>query len=99
MEVFPSIRDSKILKPGISLIKSTSDPKLIEVLDEIWDKFNINFVLNINREKTDGIESFGFGVRVKAPKIDERFINELPLIYKFIDAFLRRKPKTYPYCL
>ncbi len=56
-------------------------------------KFNINFVVNIQRKVPEGIEQFGFGLKSNHPKAEQHVLNELPLLLKFIDFFYEENKK------
>lgn len=88
MQKSPVLRQSSIFTTGVTLLKNTSDPRSLDFFDMSWKKFRINFALNIQKRKDCIIECFGFGVNSNLPTIDGLLLNELPLIYKFMDYFL-----------
>jgi DNA-binding CsgD family transcriptional regulator len=83
---FECLRHPSILGQGISLMKS-AEMEYQNVLQTAWEKFNINFNLNIISKTSEGLEAFGFGSRYNDPKSDERVINQLPLLKVFIKTF------------
>jgi|GEM_PF-3093029 len=93
---FPCLRHPKILGEGISLMRaSPSDTKYKEVQKIAWDRFQINFNLNLYETFEDGIEAFGFGSRFNDHKADERLLNELPLLRSFVRAFKENHKKVF----
>lgn len=81
------------LKSGVSLLKNNPDPTYKKFLGVAWNKFNVNYTINIQRKTSNGIEACGFGVKHNHPKTDEYLINELPIICKFIDFFRKENDR------
>lgn len=93
---FPCLRHPKILGGGISLMRaSPSDIKYQEVQKIAWDKYQINFNLNLYESSADGIEAFGFGTHFNDHKADERLLNELPLLRSFVKSFRKNHEKVF----
>jgi len=78
-------------------MRAGENEKYNEVLKRAWDKFQINFTLNLFENDLDGVEVFGFGTRYKDDKVEERLINELPLLRYFIQEFRNRHTKLFAF--
>jgi len=87
---FPCLRHPNALRRGISLMKSGKNEQYKDVQKQAWDKFNINFNLNIFDNYVEGVEAFGFGTRFQDHETEERLINELPLLRHFIKEFRQK---------
>ncbi|MBA3237874.1 MAG: helix-turn-helix transcriptional regulator [Parachlamydiaceae bacterium] len=92
---FPCIRHPNLIQAGIGLMKATDDMEYKQVLETAWDKFKINFNLNLVEKVSDGIEAFGFATRFNDPKAEERLINELPLLRTFTKIFRQKHQKLF----
>lgn len=92
-EQFPCLRHPDLLPEGVNLMKSSSDSAYQNVLSTAWEKFQINFNLNLIKKTEDGIEAFGFGSRSNSPFMDQYLINELPFLLEFIRAFRKKNRK------
>ncbi|CCB86696.1 putative uncharacterized protein [Parachlamydia acanthamoebae UV-7] len=90
---FPCLRHPKTLKSGISLMKASEDPSYQNVLKTAWEKFNINFNINLQKITPEGIEAFGFATRFNDLKAEERLINDLPVLRNFIKIFKEKNEK------
>lgn len=80
---------------GLSLMKAESDSEFQHVLKLAWERFKINFNINIVMRNPTGIEGFGFGSRFNDPKSDERLINQLPLLKMFFRSFRDKNRKIF----
>lgn len=89
----PQLRKPDFLKTEVNLLKNTADATYQKFLDISWNKFNTHFSINIQQKSSEGIESCGFGLKHNHPQADEDLLNELPLIYKFIDYFRDKNKK------
>ena len=89
----PMLRKPEFLKTGVTLVRNTSDTTYQKFLDISWKEFNTNFSINIQQKSSEGIEACGFGLKHNHPKADEDLLNELPLLYKFIDYFRNENKK------
>lgn len=89
----PFLRHPSIAKPGVYLLKNTSDNNLKRTITTAWDEYQINYTLNILLQIPEGFESFGFGLKSAHPKAEENLLNELPLIKKFILQFREENRK------
>lgn len=89
----PFLRQPDLTQPGINLLNNTDDPKLKNTLATAWNEYGINFTLNIIRKIPEGIEAFGFGTHFDDPRAEEKHLNELPLLNKFIDYFCEKNRK------
>lgn len=94
-DCFPCLRHPNTITPGISLMKSGAQDRYKELIDEAWNKFQINFNVNLTKTCSEGIEAFGFASCVNDPKADERIINELPTLKKFIGVLKERYNKLF----
>lgn len=90
---FTCLRHPSLLKKGINLMKADPNPAQQKVLELAWNKFQINFNINLISLTTSGIEAFGFATCYLDPHADERLLNELPLLRHFIKLF-REKHKN-----
>jgi DNA-binding CsgD family transcriptional regulator len=90
---FDCIKHPSLLQKGVSLMKLTNNPAYKKVFDIAWEKFQINFNINLVSHTADGIEAFGFATHFNDPQADERLINELPLLRLFT-KLLREKYRT-----
>lgn len=92
---FPCLRHPKLLQTGISLMKSGADSEYKKVLDAAWDRFNINFNLNLISRIPDGIEAFGFASCVNDHYAEQRLLNNFSLLKYFIKAFRAKHKKLF----
>lgn len=92
---FPCLRHPDTIQSGISLMKATSNMEYQKVLETAWNKFHINFNLNLTEKISDGIEAFGFACRFNDPKADERLLNDLPFLRAFIKSFKSKHSKIF----
>jgi len=93
---FPCLRHPKVLGGGISLMRaSPTDLKYKEVREIAWNKFKINFNLNLFENTSEGIEAFGFGTRFDDQRAEERLLNELPLLRYFTTMFRKNNEKLF----
>ncbi len=95
LKAFPCIRHPSILRRGVTLMKAGADGEYKQLLQTAWDKFQINFNLNIFDNHADGIEAFGFATRFQDQEAEERLINELPLLRYFIKEFRQKHGKLF----
>jgi DNA-binding CsgD family transcriptional regulator len=92
---FPFLRHPQTLQAGISLMKSYEEPDYKKLLLLAWEKFQINFNINIHKNISDGIEAFGFASHFNDPKSDERLLNQLPLLIRYAQAFRQQNKKLF----
>jgi DNA-binding CsgD family transcriptional regulator len=90
---FPCLRHPNVLGKGISLMKAGGGVEYKEVLRTAWEKFQINFNINLFENTADGIEAFGFATRFSGSEIDEKLLNELPTLRYFIQEFREKHSK------
>ncbi len=83
------------IKAGIEIMKATEDEKYKEVMQDAWNKFGINFNINVIEKTHNGIEAFGFASNCNDVKSDERIINNLPILKTFISAFKVQNKKVF----
>lgn len=96
LSFFPCLRHPKTLKSGISLMKASDDIHFQAVIKSAWEKFNINFNINLQEKMPDGgIEAFGFGSRFNDNKSDERLLNELGSLITFTKLFRNKHKKLF----
>jgi DNA-binding CsgD family transcriptional regulator len=94
---FPCLRHPNVLGKGISLMKAGGSSEYKQVLQNAWDKFHINFNINLFENTTEGIEAFGFATRFSGAEVDEKLINELPTLRYFIQEFRERHSKLFKF--
>lgn len=92
---FPCLRSPSVLKGGLSLMKAGTNKAYAKVLKTAWDKFRINFNINIFEPCADGMEAFGFGSKFADHEADERILNELPLLRYFFHEFRKKHGKLF----
>lgn len=92
---FPCLRHPSLLKKGISLMKAGSDPDYRRVLDIAWEKFNINFNINLISGTSQKMEAFGFATCHQDPQAEERLLNDLPLLRLFIKLVREKHKKLF----
>lgn len=87
IKTFPHFKHPNKLQ-SIVLFKNSSNTKFKEVLKTAWEKYNINFTVNVQRKIKDGIECFGFGINSDFSDADQHIINHLTLLNKYTDYFV-----------
>lgn len=92
---FPCLRHPNNLQNGINLMKANIGSEYKKVLDIAWEKFQINFSINILNRIPEGIEAFGFGTRFNDPYAEQRLLNDLPLLRFFIKLFQTKHKKLF----
>lgn len=92
---FVCLRHPSHVSLGLSLMKAESNSDFQHVLNLAWERFQINFNINIVRRIPEGIEGFGFGSKFNDPKADERLINQLPLLKMFFKSFRAQNGKVF----
>ena len=92
---FPSLRHPTIATSGISLMKSWPDASYNAMLQTAWDKFQINFNINLVERLPDGVEAFGFASGFNDPQADERLLNNLPLLTQFTKVFREKHQNLF----
>lgn len=95
VDYFPCLRHPDTLQSGISLMKKTSNPGYKRVLCTAWEKFNINFNIQLLKKIPEGIEGFGFATRFNHSTADEALLNELPLLRHFIKLFQEKHQNLF----
>ena len=95
VSLFPCIRHPNLIQSGIGLMKASDEEDYKQVLEIAWDKFKINFNINLVEKIPDGIEAFGFATRFNDPKAEERLINELQLLRTFTKVFRQKHKKLF----
>lgn len=93
--LFPCLRHPNIVQPGIQLMKTEGDPKYQEMLQTAWSKFKVNFNINLLSKIPDGIEAFGFATCFNDAKAEERLLNDLPTLSRFIKIFREEQPELF----
>lgn len=92
---FSCLRHPKTLKTGIHLMKSNAESGFKAVLDTAWEKFKINFNINLASTTSFGMEAFGFASQYNDSYADERMLNELPVLKLFIQNFRNKNRKLF----
>lgn len=83
----PFITQTDKLKSGVYFQESVQNPKFQETETNLQDKFGIKYFCMLTRKTSDSCHEFGFGRPPERKEIDSLFVNELPLINKFINYF------------
>lgn len=92
---FPILRNPQTQKSGIVLMKNTTNIEFMNVQKMAWEKFHVNFNLNISTKLPNGIEAFGFATQSDDPRMDEYMLNELSLLGYFIRTFRKNYRKLF----
>jgi DNA-binding CsgD family transcriptional regulator len=92
---FPCLRHPNALQQGLHLMKASEDEGYKQMLQIAWDKFRINFHINLQNNIPQGIEAFGFATCFNDPKAEERLLNELPLLRQFCKIFQSKHQKLF----
>lgn len=92
---FPCLRHPDTLVDGISLMNKSTNQPYACVLKTAWEKFQINFNINIQKKIPDGIEAFGFATQYNHSSYDEKLLNELPLLCHFTQLFREKHFKLF----
>lgn len=72
---------------GVTIPKLYVDSVYKEFIETAWNRFQVNFTINIQRKSGDCIVDYGFGVSHKHPLTEQHLFNELPLLNSFLDHF------------
>lgn len=83
------------MEHGIQLMKASEDLAYKNVLDIAWQKFHINFNINLMKTVPDGIEAFGFASRFNDPYVEQRLLNAVPLLRHFTKIFREKNKKIF----
>lgn len=92
---FPCLRSPSVLKGGVTLMKAGSNEDYAQVLKTAWDKFRINFNVNIFEPCVDGIEAYGFASKFSDHESDERILNELSILRCFFRELRKKHGKLF----
>jgi DNA-binding CsgD family transcriptional regulator len=92
---FPCLRHPTTQHGGIHIMKACQKSNFKKVLNVAWEKFNINFNINLVTTIPEGIEAFGFATCFNDPYADERLINELPLLRQFTKKFKENHERLF----
>lgn len=92
---FTCIRHPDFVQKGISFMKTSADGAYQQVLQKAWDRFGINFNVNISNPISNGIEAFGFASSFNDAHADERVINHLPFLRGFMKVFRGQHKKLF----
>lgn len=95
IDQFPCLRNPKSMQTSTQLMKSMMNASSKKVLDAAWEKFHINFNVNLLTRTHDGVEAFGFATDSNHPKMDEIIINEVPLLKLFAKSFRINNKKIF----
>lgn len=76
-------------------MKKNADDGFKNVLRVAWEKFRINFNINLVKSIPEGVEAFGFATRFDDPGADERLLNHLPLLRHFTTIFQEKHRKLF----
>lgn len=92
---FPVLRHPQIAANGITLMKCSADEGYKNMLQTAWQKFKINFNINLVQKLPNEVIAFGFASRFCDEQADERILNELGLLRHFIKAFREKNSKLF----
>lgn len=92
---FPCLRHPGTLQTGINLMKKTSNASYKNVLKTAWEKFNINFNIQLLTKISEGVEGFGFATRYNHRSVDEKLLNDLGILRHFIKLFRERHKSLF----
>lgn len=92
---FSCVRHPNILPKGIYFMKAGAVGEYKNVLQLAWDKFHINFNINLIDHIPEGIEAFGFATHYNDAKVEERLINHLPMLRYFTTVFRNKYKKIF----
>lgn len=95
LSYFPCLRHPNVLQRGITLMKASADGAYKELLQTAWEKFNINFNINLVMTIPNGVEAFGFATCYNDPRAEERLINNLSYLRYFATEFRKRYKKLF----
>lgn len=95
LKQFSILRHPQTQKEGVSLMKNTSNEMYRDIQKHAWEKFRINFHLNLVIKSNTGMEAFGFASEVEQKEADNRILQELPLLKRFIQEFRRENKKLF----
>jgi DNA-binding CsgD family transcriptional regulator len=84
---FSCLRHPDNLQKGINLMKADAGDDYKSVLDHAWNKYRINFNINVVNSISEGIEAFGFASCYNDTFVEQRMLNALPLLKQFSRAF------------
>lgn len=76
-------------------MKSGGNAQYEQVQKCAWERFRINFNLNLFENGTEGIEAFGFATRFQGCEVEEQLLNELPTLRYFIQEFRKQHGKLF----
>lgn len=92
---FPCLRNPSTLRSGIILVKNSAHEGFRKVLDTAWEKFKINFNINLLQKIPEGIEAFGFATEYNHPSSDQKLLNELGLLRNFTQLFRKNNQRLF----
>lgn len=95
IDYFPCLRHPDSLQSGISLMRNSSNDSYKNVLKSAWEKFKVYFSFQLLKKIPEGMEGFGFATSRNDPGVDERLLNELPLLCNFINQFRQKNEKIF----
>lgn len=84
---FTCLRHPECMQRGVHLMKASKDREYQKVLDIAWEKFRINFSLNLVNTLPDGIEAFGFATHSNDFYAEKYLLNNLPQLHNFTKIF------------
>ena len=87
LQHFTCVRHPDSIQKGISLMKTGASGEYKAVLDLAWEKFTINFNINMVNEISQGVEAFGFATCFNDFHAEERLLNNLLLLKEFTKIF------------
>lgn len=92
---FPCLRHPDSLQIGINLMKAQADSEYRKVVNVAWEKFQINFNINLMNRVSEGVEAFGFATCYNDSHAEQRLLNNLPLLRQFTKMFREEHVKLF----
>lgn len=91
----PNIRHPSTQPLGINFINASASPESEGILNTAWEKFKINFNLNLTTKVNNGIESFGFATNFRDSSVDQHLLNNISLLQNFIKVLKERNKNFF----
>lgn len=92
---FPILRAPSTQNAGIQIMGDTADRDYTNVQKEAWEKFQINFNLNLTQKIDNGIDAFGFATNTNNSLCTSALLSELSLLQHFITEFRKKHTKLF----
>jgi DNA-binding CsgD family transcriptional regulator len=92
---FTCLRHPECLQKGVNFMRATKDKDYQKTLDLAWEKFGVNFNLNLVNLTPEGVEAFGFATRFNDIQAEERLLQQLPTLHKITKDFKTDHPEFF----